>query len=214
MIRRLTIVAMFLLAGAVVNVVVAWGCAAWRLGLQRVGDVPPLKSQALPRMEALWQIDRPEIYAHQLEDWDELASFGRRTTRLFNYPDVNDPWLYERCIERSGWPLLALEGYIWGRLKPLATKKDPEVLFDHGVRNPLSDAVGAMLPLRPIWPGFAINTLFYTTLLWLLILGPFTVRRFLRVRRGICPKCAYPTGDSPSCTECGVELPTRSRTMK
>ena len=37
------------------------------------------------------------------------------------------------------------------------------------------------LPLRPIWPGFAVNTLFYAALLWLLIPGPFVLRRFIRV---------------------------------
>ena len=36
------------------------------------------------------------------------------------------------------------------------------------------------LPLRPIWPGFAVNTLFYAAVLWLLIPGPFALRRFIR----------------------------------
>ena len=62
-------------------------------------------------------------------------------------------------------------------------------------------------PLLPIWPGFAINTIFYATLLWLLIPGPFALRRFLRVRRGMCPKCAYPMCESAVCTECGCGLP-------
>ncbi len=60
------------------------------------------------------------------------------------------------------------------------------------------------LPWRPLWPGFAINTIFYATLLWLLIPGLFALRRFLRVRRGLCPNCAYPTGESSVCTECGA----------
>ncbi len=63
------------------------------------------------------------------------------------------------------------------------------------------------MPLGPIWPGFAINTIFYAAILWLLIPGPFTLRRFLRLRRGLCPKCAYPMGESTVCTECGHALP-------
>ncbi len=55
--------------------------------------------------------------------------------------------------------------------------------------------------------GFAVNTLFYTTILWLLIPSPFALRRFLRLRRGLCPKCAYPMGESYVCTECGEALP-------
>ncbi len=44
------------------------------------------------------------------------------------------------------------------------------------------------MPLGPIPLGFAVNTLFYAALLWLLIPGPFALRRFLRVRRGLCPR--------------------------
>ncbi len=63
------------------------------------------------------------------------------------------------------------------------------------------------LPLRPIWPAFAVNTILYGAILSLLIPGPFALRRFLRVRRGLCPKCAYPVGESSVCTECGGALP-------
>ena len=66
------------------------------------------------------------------------------------------------------------------------------------------------LPLGIIWPGFAFNVLFYATLLWLLICGPFVLRRLLRVRRGRCPKCAYPIGESSVCTECGHRVPAPS----
>ncbi len=59
------------------------------------------------------------------------------------------------------------------------------------------------LPLQPIWPGFAINTLFYAAVLWLLIPGPFALRRFIRVKRGLCPACAYRIGESAVCSECG-----------
>ena len=66
-----------------------------------------------------------------------------------------------------------------------------------------------LLPLRPTWPGFAVNTAFYAAVLWLLIAGPFGRRRFLRVRRGLCPKCAYPMGEAAVCTECGGALAKR-----
>jgi hypothetical protein len=60
--------------------------------------------------------------------------------------------------------------------------------------------------IRPIWPGFAINTVFYAFILWLLLAAPFALRRRRRIRRGLCPACAYPVGDSPVCTECGKTL--------
>ncbi len=64
------------------------------------------------------------------------------------------------------------------------------------------------IPLGVIWPGFALNTLFYAAILWALIPGPFALRRYLRLRRGLCPKCAYPMGESAVCTECGRPLPS------
>ncbi len=67
------------------------------------------------------------------------------------------------------------------------------------------------LPLRPLWPAFAINTVFYATILWLLIPGPFAMRRFIRHRRGQCRACGYPAGESAACSECGKELPRRLR---
>jgi hypothetical protein len=69
------------------------------------------------------------------------------------------------------------------------------------------------LPLRPIWPGFAINTMFYAAILWLLFAalhpGGF-VRRRIRARRGQCPACAYPVGASNVCTECGRPVTPRA----
>ncbi len=65
------------------------------------------------------------------------------------------------------------------------------------------------LPLRPIWPGFAVNTAFYAALLWLLIPGPFALRRFLRLKRGQCFACGYDLGhaEHAACPECGASGP-------
>ncbi len=62
-----------------------------------------------------------------------------------------------------------------------------------------------VIPLRPIWPGFAINTISYAALLWLLFFGSLTARRIIRRKRGHCIKCGYDLrGDfSAGCPECG-----------
>ena len=57
--------------------------------------------------------------------------------------------------------------------------------------------------------GFLGNTVFYAVVLWLLFAGPFVLRRLRggrRIRRGLCPKCAYDLRGAPSekCTECGA----------
>ncbi len=36
-----------------------------------------------------------------------------------------------------------------------------------------------LLPLRPLWFGFAVNTFFYGALIWLLLNGLFALRRFV-----------------------------------
>jgi hypothetical protein len=59
-----------------------------------------------------------------------------------------------------------------------------------------------------IWPGFAINTVFYAAILWLLFAAPGFVRRRIRIKRGRCPACGYPIGSSDVCTECGAVLPS------
>ncbi len=41
------------------------------------------------------------------------------------------------------------------------------------------------LPPRLIWPGFAFNTIFYAAILWLLVCGPFALRRYIRRKRGL-----------------------------
>jgi hypothetical protein len=64
---------------------------------------------------------------------------------------------------------------------------------------------GNVLPLAIIWPGFVVNTLFYATVLWLLIPGPFVLRRMIRRRRRRCPKCGYDLRGQlgAGCPECG-----------
>jgi hypothetical protein len=74
---------------------------------------------------------------------------------------------------------------------------------------PLSAAeYGTLLPLLPIWPGFAINTVFYAAILWTLFAAPFALRKWRRIRRGLCPKCGYDlrggATDSATCPECGA----------
>jgi hypothetical protein len=39
------------------------------------------------------------------------------------------------------------------------------------------------------------------------------MRRPRRIKRGLCPTCAYPVGDSPLCTECGKPVTPRSRAV-
>ncbi len=89
------------------------------------------------------------------------------------------------------------------------------VCFVHLVTLPDSRHYSAsdksLLTIRPIRPGFAINTIFYAGILWLLFAAPGFVRRRYRIKRGLCPSCAYPVGESNVCTECGAPKPLRKQ---
>ena len=138
-----------------------------------------------------------------------------------------DPARQEFWIEDArGWPCLGM----YGRLRCMVSLGAPgpnfwanEAEAHQGllVARPIpqgqyiSDGFEpvCVLPMRPIWPGFAINTLFYAAIVWGVFAAPFALRRRRRIKRGLCPKCAYPIGSSDVCTECGKPLTRQSVTI-
>ena len=67
---------------------------------------------------------------------------------------------------------------------------------------------GRLFPRNILWPGFAINTIFYAAILWLLFFAPFKLRAWRRGKRNLCRACNYdlrgnPTPGSGVCPECG-----------
>lgn len=112
----------------------------------------------------------------------------------FHSPYSNEVILAEN---RFGWPARSLTN-------------DPEPRAFAPRRYSLRSAE-PRLPVLPIWPGFAINTVFYALILWMLFAAPFALRRKMRIKRGLCPRCAYDLRGRPlhaeACAECGVRLP-------
>jgi hypothetical protein len=129
-------------------------------------------------------------------------------------------------LTEAGWPVLSMEGHqvleealrrseVGGVLIRSKATRFPLLLGD--VRSDGTIRItkyldkypwlgGRFVPLIPRWPGFAVNTLFYATILWSLFVAPFTLQRRRRIKRGLCPACAYPVGENAICTECGVCL--------
>ena len=228
--RRLLIAAVFLLAGAVVNVAVAWGCAIWIDPPDEHSVVESGGSRKGPSHRR-WGIAtlRKRGAFRVYSSWHDLgAGGGGSGPGLPSEPAAPlvpkwAPFLaptYEPPIpayhayfaDARGWPRLSM----WSGLKVSQTPSsappmvatlgialDPEMIGLHNHRNV------RLLPLRPLPIGFAVNTLIYAMVLWLLIPGPFVLRRFIRVKRSLCPACAYPTGESAVCSECGKALPGR-----
>lgn len=130
-------------------------------------------------------------------------------------------WLIQ-IDDAHGWPFLALRSRL--RLAPIAAREGNHAdQLEYGIQLPLGrettyDFWSASppslngpwsdwraLPLRPIWPGFVADVLFWAVTLWAVVVGPFQMRQLLRKRRGRCPQCGYDLrGDlSQGCPECG-----------
>ena len=123
--------------------------------------------------------------------WGCARFFSPRSTLIYRYGDGTTQVVYPPAEIVHGWPLLAL------------TSEWPE----HGGTGDTAIHYGdEVLPMMPIWPGFAINTIFYGAILWLLILGPFALRRYIRHKHGCCIKCGYDLrgADHEACPECGL----------
>ena len=139
---------------------------------------------------------------------DAVPLWARNPIRMFSSGQI-----HTAC----GWPLLSFrcEEALGPALRGRTLKVFGGCLLSDAFQ---SLGPGRVLPYRLIASGFAVNTLFYATILWLLIPGPFALRRFIRVKRGLCPACAYPArpypvGESLVCSECGKALPERTREM-
>ena len=229
--RRLLILAVFLLAGAVVNVAVAWGCAAWHYvaeatrtpGTTLLEDgstswlVASYRSRLAHRMHSVWWPGALFAGAGVLVSPGELV----RGWAHILAPDADNGGETSgaRVFDGRGWPMISmwsaleLEFVVGGGKRPVYPGKVTRVTrgielapysqFRSGWGRPQHQY--RVLPLGIIWPGFAVNTLFYAGILWLLILA-FTLRRLIRQRRGLCLACGYDLrhAEHEACPECGV----------
>jgi hypothetical protein len=217
----------FLLLGAIVNVAAAWGFAivAEQEAYTRIEpvDVPdqwpaylrnlnwPAPDRAEERVGLGVVGDAVGVTILDVEGGDRDANWSG---------PGRDKTLVSLEVRQFGLPLRAMQfefpGVVAGSRSMSMTKA---AYATAGSRDGIdvSDLVGATqraelraLPLTPLWPAFAINTMFNAVVLWLPFFGIGVLRRRRRIRRGLCPWCRYPMGTSLACTECGRELPERA----
>ena len=165
--RRIIIVAILLLAGAVVNVAVAWGivlrgepCPS-RAVLLHEADA----ADAWKRLKSASWPAGPQMLAAQ-----RIEHFGGTTLEAYHPRDGETPWIDVTAAWewRVGVPRRSLRFVV--------RRTQRQVNYAGAWRCAVA------LPLLPVWPGFAVNTAFYAVVLWLLIPGPFVLRRFIRAR--------------------------------
>ena len=190
-------VAVFLLLGAIVNVAVAWGLAYWIPFAVRAVNESDWDS---PDAVRWWHARVPLGVNGEPSVFEWAESLGYEGIEM--HASTATQWL-SAYVTRMRWglPLLSMEDVVWSSYAE--TRRGEGFSIRNGMTIPLN---GRAMPTVPIWPGFAINTLFYAAILWLLFGAPFTLRRWRRIRRGLCAKCAYPIGTSEVCTECGASI--------
>ena len=216
---------MFLLLGAILNVAVAWICVcksltwfgfeSWRDGIASIGF----------RQSSISEIDYPPWVDKAFTMLDrrglELASRQHAPSAL---PElVSFQSNREVVLAESGWPLLTISSRryrspvtfhvplaLGGIRNEVLADGIPITVYPQETRELLTGQV--QLPLRPVWPGFAVNTIFYAAVLWLPFVGLGAFRRRRRTKRGLCPKCGYDlrgrASENKLCPECGATAPT------
>jgi len=223
MMRWGRVVIVFLVLGAAVNVGVAWGFAV-------VVDVTNSAAERAVGVTDEWLLDAvvisgpgstavtttrgPSDFSRLIQksgsperllpSWSGLR---HPTTELLTSEAVDGQILIEdRCVDGRGWPMRSMMCDRWMRIRGVAIPIRHEIregiVLDSGLWPSLGPKA---LPLRPIPLGFVLNSLIYAAALWLLIPGPFVLRRSLRCHRGRCISCGYDLRgtEHERCPECG-----------
>ena len=146
-----------------------------------------------------WPADDP--YSSGLPHW----AWPRRWL-TFSEPDDSFDIRQEFA---TGWPLLSLRASHTINVNAVGSTSSWSgyLRAPNWIRDKLP---GTFVPLYPICPGFAINTLIFSATVWILVIGPFAARRIIRRYRGVCFKCGYDLrhADHPVCPECGAKNPS------
>jgi hypothetical protein len=195
----ITAVSILLLLGAIVNVAVAWGLSlrSWPYA-QRFG----FQHAQAPDQSAInwWRSYAVAGFPDRPATMHTLRRFGYRSLALYDQATMQASVCFAYAAAH-GWPMVSLESQHW------VTRSASDQFRALTLSGwPLSVQSQRELPIVPVWPGFAVNTILYGGVIWLIVASTAAIRSRRRLKRGLCPKCAYPVGESEECTECGAIL--------
>ncbi len=211
-----------LFGGAIVNVAVAWTLAV-SIDLTEAPRSVGIAGDGTSKWQGMshtraggylftstWWPDQLPPYTIQRQLSEIVPAWSPAGhTSPWSSADAGASRTHNDLSEARGWPLLALMSWIERHDGAQTTRAGVDLTF-WPRKNSAGRTTYRLLPTRPIWPGFAINTLFYAAILWLLFAAPFALRRRRRVKLGMCVKCGYdlrgspPHADTTNCPECGA----------
>ncbi len=198
-----------LMVGVVVTVLVAWGLDRFTPAAVNPSTIPPL----------VWPVGVPS-------DWPMVPDSAEHQLRAgatyeFHGANLHQAWetkfadpavtLYTQSEKLYGWPCRAL-GKWSGGTRTLNIVTDLDVgTMRAGMPWPANWPTARTwdddrLPVYPLWPGFALNTLFYGAFARVALAGVSHVKNRRRPKPGMCPVCRYPISGLIVCPECGTSV--------
>ena len=159
---------------------------SWFVRTNAAGELPYLG----PRysISAYSWTSHRRVSARMLERWRQGSSY------------------HDSLVEvRIGWPRRSFIGRHCLNPNQISTTYEGAIRLPESLIQLTRGKSRFDLPIKPIWSGFAINTIFYGAILWLLSLGPSATGRLIRRKRGRCIKCGYNLRGTSGggCPECG-----------
>jgi hypothetical protein len=214
--KVLLVAAALLVAGIVTNVLVAWIALARVGSLSRMSPSPQTLNRGWPRpVPPTW----PTSWGNEKRAWG--FRYAVCALQAWGGPATNSKSqrLRYHCIAVTevGWPLPALQTECWEseryntaakRIELVDEGQPSQTVWLRGIPVPwaiLGFGRGSWktLPVRPIWPGFALSSFGYATLWAAVCVLLARARRWRRRRRGLCARCGYDAHGLPGCPECG-----------
>ncbi len=202
--RRINIrrIAIALVLGAIINVLVAWA-------FDRI-----YSSNSVPWTTTglAWPIDVPAGWPSAPMQGGTRYGFGATWMQLISMPTIARAHL-TYCVNgvQIGWPWPALAKYAAEITTDLTMTREDLGTFRSGMPWPKRWPTAKIgqedrLPIFPLWPGFAINTLFYGTFAWAMMAGVSYFKHRRRAKPGMCVACGYPVSGLNVCPECGTHV--------
>jgi hypothetical protein len=204
---------MVLISGVVITVMVAWCGVLFSkpdsYNAVAISGGQPLRWQMLRLQSTTFNNRLPTLkYGIVNESW-----VAKPPHELSGSQRVRDVVTYE-----SGWPGKAMRTTLWtvedkgdrhyhlsgwdwwAWIHAAELKQDAAAVYFSRAKY----ATRVPLPLRPVWPGFALCVVFWSCTAWLAWYSPQVARERLRCRRGVCVQCAYELQGLQTCPECGT----------